>query len=288
MELKTKITILSLVFVLSTVFFWLAINEYLLPSRAQLGSNMQIVPHATDITCNPGGECFLHILGSVDPENAVAGVSGAILYGEGIQPVRLQKVGICADSSLGLDTELQNENNPSAQILRFSLGALKKNEDLKGGNGCITSFVFTADPQNTVNATKITLAENDRWQAGGLISGAVATFVPQVDTSTIAVTFDPNAPLPSVTPGPSGQPIPTVVSGTPVPSTTPAPGCQLEKGDCNCDSSINLVDWEILRSAVYQEGGVCDTNGDGQANALDVSTWIENNELVKPIIIQGQ
>ena len=97
-DVKMRITVFGLVFVLSVLFFWLAINQYLLPSSAQLGSNMQVIPHSTSVECNPVGECYVHVLASTDVQNQVAGLSGQIRYSDFLEPVRLDKKGVCVQS----------------------------------------------------------------------------------------------------------------------------------------------------------------------------------------------
>ena len=278
MDFRIRITILSLVFVLSTIFFWLAINEYLLTSKAQQSSNLQIVPHAREIECNPQGECYVHILGSTDPVNAVAGVTGHVEYTEFLIPDRVDHIGLCQQSSYGTDTTLQFQDDKENKILTFSVGSLRADEELKGGNACITTVVFKpTGVQQDPETTKLQLRADRQWKAGGLLAGVKGVFQAQVDDETIAVKIDSSVQWPPDD-GTGGGPVPTGTEETPE-------GCQLDKGDCNCDSTTDLVDWEALRSSVRAEGGTCDLNGDGSANSLDVSIWIENNDLVEPIII---
>lgn len=277
MDIKVKITVLGLVFILSTAFFWLAINEYLLPSKAQLGANIQIVPHATEIECNPNGACYLHIIGSTDEQNGVAGVTGHIQYGGNLDPVQIEQSGPCASSSYGLNTPLQFTKDEQKNILTFSVGALSNDADLKGGNECITTVVFNPVAiQNDPEESKLVLAKADAWKVGGTVAGQKAVLVPNVDTSPIRVNISSQVPIPSGVPSPSGPPLPSM----------PPAQCDVSKGDCTCDFVVNLTDWEELRSTMHQEGGSCDINGDGIANAIDISIWLQNNSLIKPVIIE--
>lgn len=284
MDIKVRFTILSLVFVLSTVFFWLAINEYLLQSKAQQASNLQVVPHSQEIECNPQGDCYLHILGSTATDNGVAGISGHVEYGSYLTPDRVDQVGLCKDSSYGTDTTLQFNDDAQSNVLTFSVGSLRDDSELKGGNGCLTTVVFKpTNVSQDPTETKLRLVADSAyaWRAGGLIAGQRAELLPQVETDAIKVTIDSSVQWPpdDGTGGPS-----------PVPSTAPIPGsCDLySKADCDCNDAIDLVDWEALRGSLNNEGPSCDPNEDGSTNALDVSIWRENNDLVNPIIITGE
>jgi hypothetical protein len=273
MNTNIRYTILGLVFILSTVFFWLALNEYILTSKAQQSSDLQIVPHAKNIECNPQGECYLQILGSTATSNALAGVTGQVMYSQYLEPSRVDLTGLCKTSTYGLDTPLQFNIDSQNKIVTFSVGALKDDAALKGGNGCIATLVFkpTGVQQNPQEA-KLNLVAGDTWKAGGLINGQRGIFKPQVESSTVMVSIDSSVKWPED--GTGGGPVPTQPSQ-----------CLKSKGDCNCDNRIDLIDWEMLRSAMQSEGGSCDVNGDGTANALDASIWLENNHLVRPIII---
>lgn len=267
-NIKSRFAVFGLVFVLSVLFFWLAINEYLLPSSAQLGSDMQVVPHATSIECNPNGECYLHILASTDTQNLVAGVSGQVVYGDFLEPVRLDKTGICAQSSLGLNESLQFSDNKAQKTLTFSVGSLSADASLKGGNGCVATVVFkpvgvTTDPQ----ATKLALASSTNWKAGGIVQGQRGSFQIKSDETSIAVKISSSVVWPPV-----GE-----ISPTP---TGTQQACNLSKGDCNCDGAIDIVDWEILRSYTKNEGGQCDIVKDGKGDIHDIAEWLKNNTLI--------
>lgn len=276
MKNHVRIATLALVFVLSTAFFWMAINEYILTSKAQQASDLQIIPHSRTVECHPQGECYLHILGSTAASNALAGVTGQVSYSDNLEPVRIDYVGVCQSSSYGLDSQLQYKVDAASKVVTFSVGSLKDDASLKGGNGCVATLVFkpvnvTQDPQQS----KLQLVTSNAWKAGGLINGQKGIFKLQVDSEVVSVKIDSSVAIP--TPNPS-QPAPTGTHpGQPVP-----PGqCMKSKGDCNCDANIDLVDWEMLRSAMQNEGASCDVNLDSVSNALDASIWLENNQLVR-------
>lgn len=268
MNKSLRITIFLLVFILSTVFFWNAINGYLLKSRAQQASDLSIIPHSKEIMCNPKGECYLHLIGSTDIKNGLAGVSGLVRYGEALKPVKTTQRGMCTRNTFGLDMQFQFADDAQNHILKFAIGTTRKDKDLKGGNGCITTLVFKpvdgiADP----TVTSLQLLTEKPWKAGGMIAGQRGAFNPQIDSAGIKVTIDSTIPLPT---------------DDPAPSTTPAPGsCSHETGDCNCDKATDLVDYEIIRSGLTQEGGSCDTNGDSVTDSKDVSVWLSNMDLFK-------
>ncbi|MBP9797994.1 hypothetical protein KBC70_02505 [Candidatus Woesebacteria bacterium] len=268
--LTMKFTVFGLVFVLSVIFFWLAINQYLLPSSAQLDSNLQIVPHATNIECHPKGECYVHILGSTETQNGVAGVTGQVKYGDFLEPVRVDMKGVCAQSSLGLTEPLQFNDDKATKIVTFSVGSLKADSELKGGNGCLTTLVFkpvgvTADPQET----GIGFVGPANWKAGGMVQGVRAPFQVKLDEANVRIKITSTAILPPI----------EDVSPTPEPSQPPS--CNLDKGDCNCDGEIDTIDYEMIRSYTHNEGKMCDVVKDGVGDIKDVAKWIENNSLVK-------
>lgn len=287
MDIRAKVTILGLVFVLSTVFFWLAINQYLYQSRAQLAADMQVLPHSTDIKCNPQGECYLHILGSMADGDTIAGATGYVRYGEYLEPVRAEISGVCAQSSYGLDTPFQFDTSIQG-IISFSNGAVKSDSELRGGNGCITTIVFKpvnvpSDPASTKIQLVSAGQDGTSWKIGGVSNGQKVSFNAQVDESTIEVTIDSTVPWP-----PEDNPVTPQVTGTPSTSVSPSvpPNGCTKTGDCNCDDAVDLIDWEALRSTIRSEGGSCDLNNDGQANAQDISIWLSNNELVPLIVVQ--
>ena len=236
-DVKMRITVFGLVFVLSVLFFWLAINQYLLPSSAQLGSNMQVIPHSTSVECNPVGECYVHVLASTDVQNQVAGLSGQIRYSDFLEPVRLDKKGVCVQSSLGLNENLQFSDDKVNKVITFSVGALNSDAGLKGGNGCITTVVFkpvgiTTDPQEA----KLGFTQPTNWKAGGVLQGQKGIFQIQLDETPITVKVS------------SAVVWPPADDVSPTPTPTGKQACDVSKGDCNCDGAIDVVDWEILRS----------------------------------------
>lgn len=268
-----RFSVLGLVFVLSVIFFWLAINQYLLPSNAQLGSNLQIVPHATNIECNPKGECYLHILASTATQNGVAGVTGQVRYGDLLEPVRVDSKGVCAQSSLGLTEPLQFSDDKTNKIVTFSVGSLKDDAELKGGNGCLTTVVFkpvgiTADPQETA----IALIAPTNWKAGGMVQGVRSAFQVSLDETTVRVKISTTSVWP-----PADE-----ITPTPEPKKDDAPeSCKLDKGDCNCDGAIDTIDYEMIRSYTHKEGKTCDIVKDGVGDVKDIVEWLQNNSLLK-------
>jgi len=265
--------VLGLVFVLSVIFFWLAINQYLLPSNAQLGSNLQIVPHATNIECNPKGECYLHILASTETQNGVAGVTGQVRYGDLLEPVRVDLKGVCAQSTLGLTEPLQFNDDKTNKVVTFSVGTLKADSELKGGNGCVTTLVFkpvgvTTDPQET----GLGLVNQTNWKAGGMIQNARSLFQVTLDETPVRVKITSTSVWPPAD------------DVTPTPDTTKddtTQSCKLDKGDCNCDGTIDTVDYEMIRSYSHKEGKTCDVVKDGIGDVKDIVEWLQNNSLVK-------
>ncbi len=264
-----RVTVFSLVFVLSVLFFWLAINQYLLPSNAQLGSDLQIVPHSTTLECNPKGECYMHVLASTDVQNLVAGVTGQVRYSDFLEPVRLDKKGVCAQSSLGLTENLQFSDDKANKILTFSVGSLNSDAGLKGGNGCVTTIVFkpvglTSDPQEA----RLVLTQPANWKAGGVLQGQRGAFQIKLDETQVSVKIASSVVWP-----PADD-----ISPTAIPTGTQS--CDLAKGDCNCDGAIDVVDWEILRSYTRSEGGTCDIVQDGKGDIYDIAAWVKNNSLI--------
>jgi hypothetical protein len=273
MNTTTRLTVLGLVFVLSTLFFWQAINTYLIPSKAQLAPNMKIFISEKVIQCNDKIDslCLVHIFGSTDATTGVAGVTGAMAFSENLALQGITQEGFCGQASFGLDLVLKYA--PVTSGLKFSLGSLKGDNLLASGTKCITTVGFKRVPTSnggTATDAKVVLADAAQWQGVG--SKAI---VPDVDTTPVGITFSPNAPIPSITitPPPIGGPVNP-------PLTPPAGGsCSTKsKGDCSCDGKINVEDWEILRSSIRNEGQACDPNGDGTINSVDLSIWKTNHD----------
>lgn len=265
---RSRLTILLLVFLFSTLFFWQAINNYvLIPSRAQLGSNFKVFISEKTIQCNTSVDalCLVHIFGSTESGVGVGGVTGAVKYSDNLTPIGLTQQGFCGQASYNLDAPLQYKTTPLE--VAFSLGALRGDNQLVSGNKCITTIGFkrnVTDPSDTTTA-QVSLADTAVWQAVGS-----KDLVPQADTSPVTISFSTSAPIPTITiTPPVGGP-----TGTPDPSLC----LSVANGDCNCDKSVNVVDWEMLRSAIRSEGQVCDPNGDGFINAVDLSIWRDNHE----------
>lgn len=278
MNKTARLTVLALVFLLSTIFFWQAINNYLLlPSKAQLAGNMKIFISDKTIQCNtsPDAFCLVHIFGSTDIGVGVAGVSGALNFSENLNLIGITQEGFCGQAAYNLDAVLKYTAAPSK--LNFSLGALRGDNQLLSGTKCITTVGFKRNvtTSNDTSDAKVGLADAAQWQAVG-----AQNLVPQVDTATVIISFSPSAPIPTITitppvdkPGGGNPPI------TAAPTSGPAPTCSTKsKADCNCDGKVSVIDWEILRSAIRSEGKSCDPNDDGFVNSIDLSTWRSNHE----------
>ncbi len=254
-----------LVFALSTLFFWNAINGYLIQSRADSATDLEVYPFSTDVVCHPRGECYVNVMGTTADENGLAGVSGVVTYGELLVPDRLDAIGACAHSSFNLSMPLKFAHNPATRTLSFGLGSSKLDNDLVGGTKCITTLVFkpSGAPTSTPSKTTVSFEQSSMWKAGGRIGTALGTFTPRVSTQQVTVTIDPKAPLDEV-------PAPRV------------PGsCTTASADCNCDGVIDLVDFEVVRSVVYDGAKAsCDANGDGFTDQLDMSLWKEDTQLM--------
>lgn len=275
MNKTTRLTVLGLVFVLSTLFFWQAINTYLIPSKAQLAPNMKIFISEKAIQCNDKLDslCLVHIFGSTEPTAGVAGVTGIINFSENLALQGITQEGFCGQAAFGLDSVLKYTAGTGG--LQFSLVTIKGDNLLVDGTKCVTTVGFKRiAPQNGTLATdaRVTLGDTAQWQAVGS-----KTLVPVVDTTPVVITFSPNAPIPSITitPPVGGGPI------TPPLTITPPVGgnCSSKsKGDCSCDGKIDVIDWEILRSSIRSEGQACDVNGDGTINSVDLTIWKTNHD----------
>ena len=272
MNKKARLTVLGLVFILSTLFFWQAINTYLIPSKAQLAANMKIFISEKSIQCNdtPGALCLAHIFGVTDATAGVAGVTGAFEFSDNLALAGITQEGFCGQAAFNLDLVLKYQPTPTT--LKFSVGALRGDNQLIGGTKCITTVGFKriASANGTpASDAKITLAAGAQWQAVGTQS-----FVLDVNTEPVPITFSPNAPIPTITITP-----PVTGPGNP-PVTPPAGGnCSTKsKGDCTCDGKIDVVDWEVLRSSIRSEGKACDVNADGTINSVDLSIWKANHD----------
>ena len=261
MDSKVRFTILSLVFVLSTVFFWMMLNNYLLPSKAQLDTNMKVFISEKDIPCNAKGLCLAHIFGSTNTGVGVAGVQGSFRYSDNIDVLGLIQDEFCKNASFKLDTELGFRIDPASRSAEFALGALRKDDLLESGAKCITGVILQPKSGTTTPAQGfIQLADSPLWKAAG-----AQPLVVNADSSQITINITDNAPIPSLTP--------------PIDKDK---GCSTYgQGDCNCDGAIDLEDWENIRSSMNGEGATCDVNGDGASNNIDVSIWLINNEFIQ-------
>lgn len=265
MNSSARIVLIVLVFALSTLFFWNAINGYLLQSRADSATDVEIFPFSSDVVCNPRGECYVQVMGTTAAENGLAGVSGVLTYGEYLVPDRIDSIGVCANSSFGLSVSLKFAHDPAARKLAFATGSIEHDRDLVGGTKCITTVVFKASgaPVSSISKSSVSFEPGSAWKVGGRIGTTRGILNPRVNTQQVVVTLDPNAPLED-TPAPK------------VPGT-----CKKNSVDCNCDGAIDLVDFEVLRGVVYdKQVASCDANGDGATDELDMVRWMEDAQIM--------
>src|SRR3989344_845896 len=232
MNKNVRLTVLGLVFVLSTVFFWEAINGYLMPSRAQVASNMRVFISDKAIQCNTSMDalCLVHIFGSTDNGVGVAGVTGAIDFSNSLVLAGITQQGFCGQAAFNLDAVLKYR--PAPPRLSFSLAALRGDNQLISGNKCITTVGFKRNPADSATPeAKVMLAEADKWQAVGS-----QNLAPQVDTTPVVISFSADAPIPTITITP-----PVDQPGVPTPPTSPGASCATKaKGDCSCDGKVTV------------------------------------------------
>jgi hypothetical protein len=270
MDKKIRFTVLGLIFILSTLFFWSAINSALQPSKAQTAVNFKVFFLDKTMECNKNGLCLAYLYGSSNPGVKIAGVQGSISFSPVIEPIAMIQDSKCAADSFKLDRQLDFKKttlSTGEEVVTFAMGSVKKDADLVEGNHCIGAVLL--QPKNITaipTAAKIALTDSTLWKAGGSTTVSVGT-----DTAPVMITINDTAPIPSVTPPPPG-------GGTP-----PAGGSCARKaeGDCSCDDKVDLIDWDILRSSLNGEGASCDVNTDGATNALDLSIWLQKNDLLK-------
>lgn len=264
MNRNARFALLSLVFVLSTLFFWMALNNVLIPSKAQLDTNLKIFVSEKQIACNMNGVCLAYLFGSTNEGVGVSAVQGGMKVSDNLEVVGLLKDTFCNNASFNLDTELGFSFDSASRSAKFALGALRGDAQLVSGVKCITGIILKPTAPITGVGT-LQLNEAALWKATG---AQTLILNPSVDSTAITINITADAPIPSITP-PSG-------GGGGATCATKA------QGDCNCDSAIDLADWESLRAAVNKEGAVsCDVNNDGVTNSLDTSVWVQNNQLLK-------
>lgn len=273
MNIKVRFTILGLVFILSTLVFWAALNQTLIPLKAQQATNFRIFFLDRDIECNVNGLCLAYLYGSSDQGVKIAGVQGTISFSENLDILGMIQDDKCAQDSFGFDRNpldfQRTQNAGQRNVAKFAIGANKPDSELVEGNHCIAALIVQPKNVQQVPAQgDLMLGQNSDWRAGGS-----TTINVDADQNPANVTINNTAPIPSITPPPT----------TPnrAPSQTPSGTCSRGPlGDGNCDDNIDLTDWDMGRSALNNEGGTYDPNNDGVTNALDLSLWIANNDYL--------
>ena len=138
-----KTLTLIAIYALSTIFFWSAFNQLLVPSRAvPLG---QVLVHIVEdeIKCNPdpNGICRAHIYLDNNSQIKLVGLEGRINYQSGLEFDQFATDTICLNNSLDLDVELKSQNDEANKLVDFTFGTLKPDSDLKT-SGCVRAIYF--------------------------------------------------------------------------------------------------------------------------------------------------
>lgn len=254
MHNKPKLIILAGVFILSTIFFWAAINQLLLPSRAQQGGKVSVFLFEDAISCNPQGVCIVHPYMNSDQGAGVSGIQGVVSY-----PTGFSFIGAGADSSCTtpLDTQLQLKDEPNSHTVSFAFVSLKKDAELpSGGPHCIAGFQLKAQ---SASSGEVALMLPEKWQATGSVK-----FIVSIDPKKTVVTASDSA---GITPPVGG-----------------AGACQTKiQGDCDCDGKTNMKDFEAIRPGLVGEpvGSTCDSDGDGLTDQADYDIWKSQAEFLK-------
>ena len=245
----------------------MAVNRVLYPSKAQSATTVKVFLKETDLPCNPNGFCIAHIFGTTEAGVGLAGIQGSLTFSDNLEIVGLAKDDVCNGASFGLDTEFDFTVDVASKTAKFALAAAKADDKLTDGVKCITGVIIKPKTGMSNGASEsIALTDGTGWRAGGTKTLSVVT-----DTKKLSITISDTAPIPTII-------TPTV---TPMPTGSDASCEKKSKGDCSCDGKIDMVDWNSLRGASYGEGMTCDVNADGSTNALDMSIWINNNELIE-------
>src|SRR3989344_6177908 len=235
MDKKIRFTILGLVFVLATLFFWSALQQALVPSQAQSAVNLKVYLRDKTLECNKNGLCLAYLFGSSDAGVKIAGIQGAMTFSDKIEPIGLIQDGVCSSHSFELDRVISFNKSTvisnGGTTATFAVGTLKADALLKEGNNCIAAVILQPRGVTTIpDQATFALADSSMWKAGG-----TGTVTVGADTSAMTITINDTAPIPPVTP-------PTM--------PPPTAGCtRSAQGDCNCDSKVDLIDWDVLRSA---------------------------------------
>ncbi len=271
MDKKVRITVLGLIFILSTLFFWSALNSALKPSKAQTPTNFKVFFLDKTMECNKNGLCLAYLYGSSTPGVKIAGVQGSIAFSPVIEPIAMIQDEKCKLDSFKLDKTIDFKKttlSTGEEVVTFALGTTKNDADLVEGNHCIGAVILQPKGVTTVpTAAKIALTDSSQWKAGGSTTIGVVS-----DTTPVMITINDTAPIPSVTPPPPG-------GGTG--GGGDASCSRHAEGDCSCDGKVDLIDWDMLRASLNGEGPSCDVNTDGASNALDLSIWLQNNDFFK-------
>jgi hypothetical protein len=257
MKMKPRTLLIILILLLSSVFFLTLINRVLYPSKAQSATKVNIFINEKTLECNIKGICIAHIFGATTAGNKLAGVQGQFTFSENLEVVAAYKDDFCNQASFGFGDPLNFAVNPTTHIVDMALGALKSNDQLTDGTKCITGVILKPKAGTTIPSSgKIALSDSSVWRAGGS-----SPLTAEVDTTPLVITINDTAPIPSITPPAGGSPTPTIGASC----------AKQSKGDCSCDSKIDMSDWELIRNSIRGEGKSC---------GLDFNTWIENNELI--------
>ena len=266
-----KLTILGLIFVLSTFFFWAALNRMLIPSTAT-ANQIKVFLLEDSIKCNPDptGVCRLHLFIDNTTVAKIIGLSGKINYSEGLFFNKFTVDTICSAKDVGLDMELKVKPDEEKKLVNFSFGSLRKDDQLQT-TGCVKTIFFKPDagdklPQETTVSLSSMLSD---WQAVGTTDLTV-----NIDPKIVKIILTDEAPIdiPTETPLPTKPP-----SVSPV--ISPGGTCPLKsKGDCNCDNSVDVIDHEIFRQEISSEltSKTCDFNNNGNIDNNDYQIWKSN------------
>ncbi len=243
MNSKPKLFLLIGVFVLSTIFFFAAINQMLIPSRAAGEKRLSAFIFEPSVQCNPGSTCTISIYASSDQDNGISGITGQIIYSENLNFVS------SAGTNGILETELMVRDDAVKHAVKFSYVSLKKDADLKsGGPHKITTLTFK--PNVASGTGSLTLATAEAWQAVGTVTFAV---FPETKATNVIINDDVIIVSPPVGGGNCGQ------------------------GDCNCDQKVNMTDFEVMRPGLVNEAvSSCDLDHDGSVDTRDYQIWKGN------------
>ena len=261
-----KLAVLGVIFLLSTFFFWAALNRMLIPSTAT-ANQIKVFLVEDSIKCNPDptGVCRLHLFIDNNSPAKIIGLSGKIKYSDGLFFNKFTVDTICSAKDVGLDMELKVKPDEANKLVNFSFGSLRKDDQLQI-SGCVKTIFFKPDagvslPQETTVTLPNNLAD---WQAVGTTDLTI-----NIDPKITKIILTDETPIDRPT-------------DLPVPSTNPSiyptsgGGCFKKLlGDCNCDGLVNVVDHEILRQEINNETQTitCDFDSSGRVDNNDFKIW---------------